>query len=121
MPISVDESDVRDILDGEASTDYDIEVRMAEAIVNNDLAPYADSGETDRLELTGALIAAAYAKDGGGGALSSVTQGSAQISFDTDDALSMFQQAKQMDPSGRLAQTQKPNASLSVPDVRGID
>jgi hypothetical protein len=120
MPISVDESDVRDILDGESSTDYGIEVRMAEAIVNNDLAPYADSGETERLELTGALIAAAYAKDGGG-TLSSVTQGSAQVSFDTDDALSIFQRAKQMDPTGRLAQTEKPNASLSVPDVRGID
>jgi hypothetical protein len=93
---------------------------MAEAIVNNDLAPYADSGETERLELTGALIAAAYAKDGGG-TLSSVTQGSAQVSFDTDDALSIFQRAKQMDPTGRLAQTEKPNASLSVPDVRGID
>jgi hypothetical protein len=121
MPISVDENDVREVLDGDSSTDYDVEIRMAEAIVNQDLAPYADSGETERLELTGALIAAAYAKDGGGGTLSSVTQGSAQISFDTDDALSMFQRAKQMDPSGRLAQTEKPNASLSVPDVRGIE
>ena len=117
MPISVDENDVRDVLDGESSTDYGIEIQMAEAIVNDELAPYADSGESDRLELTGALIAAAYAKDGGG-TLSSVTQGSAQISFDTDDALSMFQRAKQMDPSGRLAQTEKPSASLSVPDVR---
>ena len=120
MPINVDESDVREVLDGEASTDYGIEVRMAEAIVNQDLAPYADSGETERLELTGTLIAAAYAKDDGDGDISSVTQGSAQISFDTDDALSMFRRAKQMDPTGRLAQTEKPSASFSVPDVRVI-
>ena len=118
MPINVDENDVRKVLDGEASTDYDVEIRMAEAIVNDELAPHSD--ETDRLELTGALIAAAYATDGGGGAVSSVTQGSARISFDTDDALSMFRRAKQIDPTGRLAQTEKPSASLSVPDVRGI-
>ena len=119
MPISVDENDVREVLDDESSTDYDVEIRMAEAIVNDELAPHSD--KTERLKLTGALIAAAYAQDGGGGPLSSVTQGSAQISFDTDDALSMFQRAKQMDPTGRLAQTEKPSASLSAPDVRGIE
>jgi fructose-1,6-bisphosphatase len=118
MPISVDENDVREVLDGDSSTDYGIEVRTAEAIVNDELAPHSD--KTERLKLTGAYIAAAYAKDGGG-TLSSVTQGSARISFDTDDALSMFQRAKQMDPTERLAQTEKPSASLSVPDVRGIE
>jgi hypothetical protein len=120
VSISVDEGDVRDILDGESSTDYDIEVRMAEAIVNDELAPYADSGETDRLELTGGLIAAAYAADGGHGPLSSVSQGSAQVSYapESDDALPFWERAEQIDPTGRLEALGKPTASVDVPDVR---
>ena len=122
MPISVDENDVRDVLDGESSTDYGIEVRMAQAIVNDELAPYADSdsGETDRLEFTGVLIAAAYAADDGHGPLSSVSQGSAQVSYapESDDALPFWERAEQMDPTDRLGELGKPTASVDVPDVR---
>jgi hypothetical protein len=100
MAIDVDESDVHDILDDDSSADYSIEVRMAEEIVNDELAPYSD--KTDRLEFVGELIAAAYAKDDGDGNLSSVTQGSAQISWNNDAALSFWDRAVQMDPTGRL-------------------
>ena len=119
MSISVDENDVHDILNDDSSADYSIEVRMAEEIVNDELAPH--SANTDRLEFVGELIAAAYAKDDGDGNISSVTQGSAQVSFDNDDALTYWRRAKQMDPTGRLAQIEKPAASVSVPDVRGIE
>ncbi|MDL5361355.1 hypothetical protein [Halalkalicoccus sp. NIPERK01] len=114
-PITVNSEDVRDILDGDADDSYGIEIRLAEAIVNDDLRPAASTNVTaDRLELVGALIAAAYAKDDGDGNLSSITQGSAQISFDNDNALSFWRRAKQLDPTGVLATLEKPTASFEV-------
>ena len=100
MPIDVDEDDVHDILDDDSSADYSIEVRMAEEIVNDELAPHSEN--TDRLEFVGELIAAAYARDDGDGNISSVTEGSAQISFNNDGALTLWGRAVQMDPTDRL-------------------
>lgn len=119
--ITIDAEDVRDTLDGDADDGYDIEIRMAEALVNDRLADHTDEKHADLLELTGVLVAAAYAEDDGHGQLSSITQGSAQVSWtpDGEDALSFWRRAKQMDPSGRLGELEKPTASIAVPDVRG--
>lgn len=100
MSITIDESNVRDALDGSDSDDYTFEIRQAERIVNRELAEHTN--DTESLELTGELIAAAYARDDGDGGYSSVTQGSAQISWNNDDALSFWDRAVQMDPTGRL-------------------
>jgi hypothetical protein len=100
VSISIDKSDVRAALDGSDSDDYTFEIRQAERIVNRELAEYTN--DTESLELTGALVAAAYFRDDGDGGYSSVTQGSAQISWNNDDALSFWDRAVQMDPTGRL-------------------
>ena len=110
MSISVDDADVRDALEGDDSDSYTFEIKQAEALVNDELAPHSDND--DRLALVGALIAAAYAKDDGDGNLSSVTQGTAQISWNNNDALTFWDRAKQMDPTGRLANLG--NAGVSV-------
>ena len=100
MPIDVDKEHVRSALDGSDSDDYTFEIRQAERIVNRELAEY--TSDTQSLKLTGALIAAAYFRDDGDGGYSSVTEGSAQISWNNDDALSFWDRAVQMDPTGQL-------------------
>lgn len=120
MAITVSLDDVRSALDGDSSeypdADIQFEARQAEGIVNDELAPY--SSNTNRLELTGALLAAAYVEEDGSGPISSVQQASRQISFDTADALSLWRQAKQQDPTGKLEQLEKPTASIDVPRTR---
>lgn len=121
--ITVTESDVQDAL-GDPDASAGFEATEAELLVNDELVPHAGHGEKtqDRLEKTGVLIAAAAVHDDGGdGVLSSITQGSAQISYATnnDDALTYWNRAVRLDPTGRLVNTDKPTASLGVPDVRG--
>ena len=117
MTITVDEADVREAVDGASSDSYTFEIRQAEALVNDELAPHSTNEE--RLELVGILIAAAYAEDDGNGSLSSVTQGTAQVSWNNDDALSFWRRAKQMDPTGRLGNLEKSSFQLQTSDVRG--
>ena len=115
--ISVSADDVREALNGDASESYTFEIRQAEAIVNDELVAYSDNDE--RLELVGILIAAAYAEDDGNGNLSSVTQGTAQVSWNNEDALSFWRRAKQMDPTDRLKNLEKGSFKLQSSDVRG--
>lgn len=126
MPIEIESNDVISALDDEDSggdvpteSEVSFEIRLAETIVNDELVPAAsDDGNLnrDRLKLTGALIAAAYVEDGQTGPVDSVSQLSASVSFDTDKALSYWRRAKQLDPTGKLGQLDKPDASLGVPN-----
>jgi len=50
--------------------------------------------------LTAALLAAAYASEER--RIASLQQGNRQLSFNSEDALSLWRQAKQADPTGRL-------------------
>ncbi|WP_248908149.1 hypothetical protein [Halocatena marina] len=123
MPITISPDDVRGALNADQSDysddDLAFEIKVAEEIVNDDLAPH--SNDTSRLELVGALIAAAYVHDDGEGSVSSVQQASRQISFDSENALSYWRRAVQLDPTGKLAQLEQQTATVSVPDARGID
>lgn len=118
MAITVSYEDIRGALDATSSeysdSELQFEKRQAEALVNDTLAP--QTSNTAALELTGALLAAAYAADEQ--TVESVSQGSRSVSFATEESLSLFEQAKQMDPTGKLADLQKPSASLSVSDTR---
>ena len=121
--ITVAESDVQDAL-GEPNADATFEATEAELLVNDELVPHAGTGSNvqDRLEKTAVLIAAAaVSDDGGDGVLSSITQGSAQISYATDseDASTYWKRAVRLDPTGQLVNIDKPTASIGVPDVRG--
>lgn len=78
--------------------DIAFEIRQAEAIVNDELAPHTD--KTNRLELVAALIAAAYVKDERH--VSQVQQGGRQASFNAERSITLWNQACQMDPTGRL-------------------
>jgi hypothetical protein len=135
MPIDVTADDIRAALDavapanatGEAGEtviadeELTFEIRQAEAILADEIEPHADSSVSDdRLELVGALLAAAYYEDDGNGPLLSIRQGSAQVSYTqaSEDTLTYFKRATQMDPTGRLPGIDNPTASLSVPDVR---
>lgn len=120
MTISTTPSDVRDALDAD-STEYSdselqFEIRQAEAIVNDELAPYSE--KTSRLELVATLLAAAYAADEK--SVEKLEQESRSVTFSSEESLSLWQQAKQMDPTGRLVLLEKPTASLSVPDIKGL-
>jgi hypothetical protein len=105
----------------------DIHLKTAHKLVTRELEPAA-AGADDALEDTEAYLAASYAADStgadsGAGAISSVQQGSRQISFDTEDlegtAAQLFATARRFDPSNRLGELAKPTATVSVPDVRG--
>lgn len=120
MSISINEGDVRAALDGTDDTEsVAFETRLAETIVNDDLLPAAgDNADRDRLALVGAVIAAAYVEDDGVGDVDSVSQGNASISFDTDNALTLWRRAKQLDPTDQLGQLEKPQAGLGVPSLQ---
>lgn len=121
MAISITAADVREAgdLDLETYPDPDLafEIRQAEAIVNDELAPYSDN--TNRLEITAALLAAAYAAEDSG-TTKSISQASATVSFDTGEALSLWRQAKQADPTGKLAGRDQRKSSVWASNVRGI-
>lgn len=119
MTIDIQTQDVYAALDGGEDEHGDVafETRLAETIVNDELVPAAGNDlNRDRLKLVGALIAAAYVEDNGGGDVESISQQSASVSFDTDNALTLWRRAKQADPTDRLGQMDKPAASLGVPD-----
>lgn len=114
MAISITADDVRDAGDLD-SADYPdgeltFEIDLAEAIVNDDLAPH--SSNQNRLELTAALMAAAYAVDEQ--VVESVKQESATVKFDTEKGLSLWRQAKQADPTGKLETLEQPTASFEA-------
>ena len=121
MSITVAEDDIRSALDADSSEYPDsalaFEKSLAESVVNDDLEPYTETDRTDRLELVGALIAAAYVDDDGD--VTQLQQGGRSVSFDSDSALSHWRKATQLDPTGRLNELEKPVASMGVPDVRG--
>ncbi|WP_254535231.1 hypothetical protein [Halomarina litorea] len=123
MSITVSESDIRGALRADSSEYPDsslaFEKSLAESVVNDDLAPHAAPGDADRLELVGALLAAAYVE--GDGDVTQLRQGNRAISFDTDDALSLWRKATQLDPTGQLSKLEKPVARIDVPDGRGMD
>lgn len=123
MAISISEDDVRSALDGTIEefpdSDLSFEIRQAEALVNDELLPSAGSNQTNRLELVGALLAAAYVEDAR--TVSQLSQGNRSISFNNEESLSLFEQAKQMDPTDRLEALDKPSAGIHVPDAKGID
>ena len=118
MAISITAQDVRDAgdlrgTDENGNLDYpdselQFEIRLATAIVNDELAPH--STDTERLELTAALLAAAYAADEQ--RISSLQQGSRSLSFESDAAMSLWRQAKQADPTGRLTTMDSPNVTF---------
>lgn len=102
----------------------DVHLTAAHSLVERELDPYTD----DDLALTEAYIAASYAADStgsetGSGAVSSLKQGSRQVSFDTDDlsgvAQTIWTKALREDPTGRLGMLDNPTATISVPSVRG--
>ncbi|MFD1515110.1 hypothetical protein [Halomarina rubra] len=121
MAITVDESKIRGALDASESEYPDSELafekELAETLVNDDLAPHAASGQSDRLALVGALIAAAYVDDDGD--VTQLRQGNRAVSFDSDSALSHWRKALQLDPTGRLGDLEKSTVRFSTPDVRG--
>lgn len=121
MTISINESDVYDALNDEDETEsVAFEITIAETIVNDELVPASgDDKNRERLKLVGALIAAAYVEDDGSGEVESVSQGNASVSWDTENALSLWRRAKQLDPTGKLGQLDKPQASLGVPSIHG--
>lgn len=124
MTIDIQTQDVYAAVDGgeDEHGDVGFETRLAETIVNDELVPAAGNDlNRDRLQLVGALIAAAYVEDNGGGDVESISQQSASVSFDTDNALTLWRRAKQLDPTDRLGQMDKPAASLGVPDHFDID
>lgn len=120
MPISISFDDIRAALDSDSDeypdSELQFEQRQAEAIVNDELAPHAKPADADRLELAGALLAGAYVEDEQ--TVDQMQRGSRSISFSTETSLTLFEQAKQMDPSGRLEVLANPSASIGVPDVR---
>ena len=117
MSITVDESNVQAAL-GNPTADVAYEADEAELLVNGELAPHADSDDNTqgRLAKAGELIAAAAVHADGNGPLSSVTQGTAQISWasDNDDALTYWKRAVQMDPTGRLVVADKQTPSVKA-------
>lgn len=103
--ITVSPSEIADET-GETEADVSFEAHQAEVLVNAELVPSAGTGSTvqERLDITGTLMAIAFVADDGHGPLSSITQESAQISYqpDNEDALTYWRRAIQMDPTGRL-------------------
>lgn len=118
MTISVQPQDVRDALDGDQTQypDEDIafEIRVAEAIVNDDLAPHSD--KTDRLELVGALLAAAFVEEETN--VESISVASKDISFSSERSVSLFEQAKMLDPTNKLGTSGGQASYLGVPNVK---
>lgn len=117
---SITYDDVRDVLGKTSSqvSDSDLtpEKGVAERLVTRELDPY--STDTDALQDTAAYVAAAfYTQEGTVGQMS---QGSQQVSF-VDGSMSYWRIAKQIDPTGRIGQLEKPNATMSVVDTKGID
>jgi hypothetical protein len=93
--------------------ELEFDKELAEGIVTDELDPY--SSNTDALEDTAALLAAAYYT--GEGTVGQMSQGSQQVSF-TDGALGYWRKAKMRDPTGRLEKLEKQSASISVPEVK---
>lgn len=120
MSITIDPSDVREAgrLDEDDHPDESLvfPTELAQEIVNDELAPH--SSATRRLEMTAALLGAAYVVEDTG-PVEQASQESADFAFDTEQALTLFRQAKQADPTGRLGETEKPTASITVPRTRG--
>lgn len=116
--VSITAADVREAGDLDSAeypdTELQFEINAAEAIVNDDLAPYSDS--TNRLELVAALIAAAYAADER--TVTEVTSGQETVVFSSDESLTLWRQAKQIDPTGRLGMVEKSVARIDVPEVK---
>lgn len=121
MAITVDPDDVRGALETTTEetpeSEIQFEIKLAEQLVNDDLAPY--STNTDRLELVGAIIAAAYHANEG--PVQRAKEGDGSVAFDTSQAITLWDMAVQMDPTGQLAEAEKREATISVPDARGID
>jgi hypothetical protein len=105
-----------------ADSDLDFPIDIANELIDQEVAPHADA--TTDLKTTETFVAAAEAVDDGPGAdapVTSVSQGSAQISYDTsslsDEATTYWEKALRYDPTGQLAQADQPKASLFVPDT----
>ena len=117
--VSITADDVRSALDADGTDDYAFEIKQAEQLVNDEVVPYTDASD-ERLELVATLLAAAFADDDGTGPVRSVESGSGSITYapEAGRALTFWKRALQMDPSGRLADIDKPVASIVVPDAR---
>lgn len=123
MPISISYDDIRGALDEPGNEeDYPdssltFKRKQAEGIVNDELLPYTD--KEARLEVTGALLAAAYViDDEAGGEIESVQQGNRVMTFNTSEGLSKLEEAIQQDPTGRLIELTKATARIDSPSVR---
>ena len=131
-------ADVREELDVTASEypddEADVDIRRANAIINDRIAPRIDDSAllSDIETLVAAHIASEQFADSiqDGRAVSSVTQGSAQVSYQDDSELTpgpggfastYWGQALAIDESGRLGvRTQPVTVSASDIDESGI-
>lgn len=118
MPITITEDEVRGALKKDESevpnSELQFEMGVAVDLVKDELAPY--SSNTDALEDTAALLAAAiYQEDG---IVTQLSQGNKQLSFDSDGALGLFRKALMRDPTGKLGQLEKRSGTIDVPSVK---
>ena len=108
-PIAIPLDLIRTTLDVSGGTEeYPDSVLMifqtrVETIINDELG--TSGGDRERLQKTGALLAAAYIEDRQ--PMQQLKQGFRSVSFSTDASLSLLDQAKQMDPTGGLVDLAK--------------
>ena len=111
MSITLTAQDVRDAGDFNQSdypdADIEFERRYAEGLVNDRLTP-PDTDNQAYVDAA-ALLAAAMVDDGQ--TVSSLSGPSRSLSFDTDSALSLLDQAFARDPTNRLREIIDPDVS----------
>lgn len=92
---------------------------LAEGIVTDRLEPVADlPDDQDALDDVAALLAGAFYREEG--TIRQLSQGNRQLSFDTAGALGLWRKALMRDPTGRLEHLEKPEATFSTFDAKGI-
>lgn len=102
MSITLTADDVRDAGDFDESeypdAEIDFERAAAERLINDELSP--PSTDNERYVDTAAYFAAALVADGK--SVSSISQGSQSLSFDTEESISLLETAYALDPTNTL-------------------
>ena len=115
-------SDVDDILDTTLDTTALQAYIDAASDVVDDIAANNSNISSGRLERIEKFYAAhlATAQDPRASSLSGANRSVSYESGDSDRQSSYFEVANSLDPTGILMEKQKPTATLSVPDTKGL-
>jgi|GEM_PF-1523725 len=122
--MTVQDSDVEEHLRSSEITDFSAFIGAAGRMYDNLTSD--DTVATEVRDDVVALLAAHLVATGPERQISSAGEGDGNVSFEGEtgeglSATTLGQMAQTLDPTGELATSDKPSASVGVPDVKGID